>query len=95
MFMLLCEINAWSCWAAVESVAAVERAGIVALADWPRRIQQPAELEALEPFTARGLIYPGVATQAAGDAAVELAIVVSIWPESLDDILRPSLRRVR
>jgi hypothetical protein len=48
----------------------------------------------LEPWSGGRFIFPEVAAGWAGTAAGELAIICRIWPDSLDDVLRP-VRAVR
>jgi hypothetical protein len=38
------------------------------------------------------MIFPGAAARAAGIAAAEVAVVCRIWPDSLDEVLRPSVQ---
>ncbi len=86
------EIAAWQEWAAPESVMEVVRIGIAAMEDWSTRITSPTERAHLGQYPLIPLLFPLAVAERAANCAVEVAIVVSCWPEPLDAILRRHIR---
>lgn len=84
------EIVHWSLWACEDSRAQIGPAGMAARDDWVVSINLADELQALRVCGIKRRMTPNLAAEAAANAAVEVAIVCSIWPERLDDVLRPS-----
>jgi len=89
------EIDAWRRWASPETVQSVARAAMVACDDWQRRILRPWELADVASLSAMPLLFPETVAERAAAAAVEVAIVVSVWRDGLDEVLRPGRMPVR
>jgi hypothetical protein len=83
--MLFCEINAWLRWAAPESLNTVVHAAVDAMDAWPM-CGNPD----LAPLCRPIWVWPIEWSEAAAQAAAEMAIVCHIWPDSLDEVLRPA-----
>jgi hypothetical protein len=88
------EVDAWLRWAAPETVQAVGAASAAAHNDWLARVRLPWEIYDGTPHRRCPVIFPGAAARAAGIAAAEVAIVASIWPDGLGEVLRPSTRQI-
>jgi hypothetical protein len=73
------EIDAWSHRAPEHQVIAASQAGLDAELDWLGLVHSRIERSDLAPFCGRGWFIPKTAAKAAGGAAVELAIVCSMW----------------
>jgi hypothetical protein len=88
--MIRREVEAWSRWASPDSVSAVAHVAIDAMHAWPMRMWANREFADLTPLPCPSLQnWPTHWTHAAALAAAEMAIVCHIWPEPLDEVLRP------
>jgi hypothetical protein len=89
--MIRREIEAWSRWASPDSVSAVAHVAIDAMHMWPMRMGANRELaDHLEPLCPCIWEWPMRWRQAAALAAAEMAIVCHIWPDQLNEVLRPA-----
>ena len=86
------EVDAFARWASPDTMQAVGSAGIAAQRDWLVLVLLPWELHHGAPYRRCPMIFPGAAARAAGIAAAEVAVVCRIWPDSLDEVLRPSVQ---
>lgn len=85
------EIETWSRWASPATVAAVDDYARFTRDDWRRRLPDPGELLALLDWCG-GSIVVELAARAAALAAIELAVILHVYPRPLDLVLRPSWR---
>jgi hypothetical protein len=86
--MIRREMKAWTRWASPDSVSTVAHVAIDAMYAWPTHMG--ADLT--PPPCPRLREWPTHWTHAAALAAAEMAIVCHIWPEPLDEVLRPGRR---
>jgi hypothetical protein len=84
------EIEAWAVLAQPPTLREVITEGALARSEWSTRIQRPAELRDVAVWALGGWFDPRGAVSAAASVAVELAIIVTLWPEKVSDVLRPS-----
>ena len=88
--MIAQEIMVWSHWATQGSVNAVVQVAVDAMVEWTMRMCGDQELADLAPWRQSGWVSPARWDEVAALAAAELAIICNIWPESPDEVLRPT-----
>jgi hypothetical protein len=89
------EIKAWSRWASQESINAVAQVAVDAMDAWTMRTFGDSELTDLAWWCPSIWAWPVQWSEAAALAAAETAIVCNIWPDQLNEVLRPVPTRSR
>lgn len=84
------EAIAWSRHAAPVALAAIREQADLARDVWSKRMGWPFELRDVAPWSLGGWFSPDGAIAAACEIAVELEIIVRIWPDRPCDVLRAS-----
>jgi hypothetical protein len=74
-------MTAWVQQAAQEELFEVRAEAFMARAEWSSRLRRSVELRDLAPWARGGWFAPAGAVNAAAQVAVEMAIVVLLWPE--------------
>jgi hypothetical protein len=93
--MIFHEMETWSRWASPDSVSAVAQVVVDAMDAWPIRMCGNWEIADLTPWCSSVWAWPVQWSQAAALASAELAIICHIWPEPLNEVLRPVPTRNR
>jgi hypothetical protein len=88
--MLFREIVAWSRRASPYSINSVAQVAVDAINAWPMRDCGNRELADLAPWCPSVGAWPVQWSAAAALAAAEMAIVCHIWPDPLNEVLRPA-----
>jgi hypothetical protein len=86
--MIRREMEAWSRWASPDSVTDVALIAVDAMGAWPMWCSN-RELDDVAPWCPSAWEWSARWTEAAALAAAELAIICSIWPDQLNEVLRP------
>jgi hypothetical protein len=87
------EFSAWQRWATPETRTQAATDAALARVDWRDRITRPGELDDLVPMCATPVVFPMLVAGWAADAALELAALVSLWPERPGDVVRSNAHR--
>jgi hypothetical protein len=84
------EATAWARGVTSSEVRAVRDEADFARDHWSHRIGTPNELHDVSCWALGGWFAPGGALAAVAEVTVELAIILSIFPEEPRHVLRPS-----
>lgn len=81
------ESHAWYRAASVRTILTIEAAGIIAFEEWRLRLH---DIQQRRDLALGGWVCLYGAPYFAARAAIELAVIVAVWPERPGDVLRPS-----